>query len=430
MWPFSGGANETEDAEWRVEPEWPVASRPVIAVLPFTNMSGDPEQEYFADGITEDIITRLTRYGGLGVIARNTMFQYKGEAVDARAVGEALGARFVLEGSVRRGGDTVRISAQLMQVSNGTNLWAKAFDRSLAAADIFAIQDEISIAVANALADQHGVITISDLREIVDRPAASLTAYECKLRAVHYVLNMSLETLEPARACLVAVTRDEPDYADAWALRSEINSDAHATWALLDRDALNESVEFANRAIKLEPENQYAHWALAYAYFLLGEKDQFIEEAETAESLNPFHSAVVGPLGAFMATAGEWERGYDWMSRSIDVNPHYPGWINYVLVSYHIRAGDLDQALARSRDFIAKLPDFYWAYTYNAAVLGLLDRPDEAAISLEKALRLQPSLATDTRAQLATWYYETEPIEPLIAGLRKAGLDVPDAPVQ
>ena len=165
-----------------------------------------------------------------------------------------------------------------------------------------------------------------------------------------------------------------------------------------------------------------------YAYFVLGEKAEFVDEAEKAVALNPDHAAVVGPLGSFMAAAGEWERGHEWVARAKALNPNYPGWINYSLISYHLRSDDLDTALDRAQDYVAKMPEYYWAHIFMAAVLGQMDRIEEAGVALDKALALEPTVAEDIRGKLSAWYYEPGPVAPLIAGLRKAGLDIPDEP--
>ena len=153
----------------------PEAARPVIAVLPFDNLSGDPEQEYFADGITEDIITRLAQFPELLVLARNTTFQFKGQAVDVAEIAEALGASYVVEGSIRRGGDTIRVSAQLID-ADGTHLWAKNYDRALNVANIFAVQDEVTAAVASRIGDSTGIIQRRELRAAQDTAPKHRTA--------------------------------------------------------------------------------------------------------------------------------------------------------------------------------------------------------------------------------------------------------------
>ena len=161
------------------EPESP--SRPVIAVLPFTNMSGDPEQEYFADGITEDIITRLAQFPGLLVLGRNTTFQFKGESVDIEEIAGRLDADYVLEGSIRRGGDTVRVTAQLLRGDNGTHLWAETYDRPLDVANLFAVQDEITSIVAARVGDPLGQIARQEVRAMVQNRPTRLSSYECTL---------------------------------------------------------------------------------------------------------------------------------------------------------------------------------------------------------------------------------------------------------
>ena len=400
-------------------------SRPVIAVLPFTNMSGDPEQEYFADGITEDIITALSRFQDIGVIARNSSFHYKGEAENVVAVGKALGAGFIVEGSVRRSPSRIRVTAQLLDSSDATHLWADSWDRDLSAGDIFDIQDEITEAIVGVIGDKAGVILRATTRNAARGSATQLSSYECVLRTTEYVMAFSDALYAEARDCLERVTKNEPDYADAWAGRAEVYVDGAVVWADPDASDLNQAVKFATRAVTLAPESQYAHWALAFAYHSKGEVDEFLVEAERAIALNPNHAYFVGQLGAHMAGVGRYERGVELVNRAISLNPNYPAWLNYGLVAAYISEDKLDAALERATDFVTRAPDYYWAHVTMVFTLGLLSRQNEAAKHVEQLRLLNPDFEPNARTEIEQWYHDPVLQRRLLEGLRKAGLDVP-----
>ena len=218
----------------------PLPSGPTVAVLPFTNMSGDPEQEFFSDGLSEDIITKLSRFKDLFVIARNSTFQYKGKAVDVRDVARELGARYVLEGSVRKAGTSLRVTAQLLDASDGTHLWAETYDRDLSASSIFAVQDEITEQVVGTIAGS-GVISRARFAEIERKPPESLAGYECVLLAQNSGRYDTIrsEYRKKARSCLERTVRDDPGYTDAWAWLAWIDMSEH----IYNPDASTEVLE-------------------------------------------------------------------------------------------------------------------------------------------------------------------------------------------
>ena len=206
----------------RTDPILALPKGPSIAVLPFTNLSGDPAQDYFTDGITEEIITEFTRFHELFVIARNSTMRYKGKAVDVREVGRDLGVRYVLEGSVRRSGETIRVTAQLLEASKGALLWAETYDRNLTAADLFAVQDEITEQVVATVAQPYGVISRSAMSAAKAKRPEGLSAYDCVLRYWAYEETLTPKEHLRMRGCLETAVQTEPQYVEAWALLSSI----------------------------------------------------------------------------------------------------------------------------------------------------------------------------------------------------------------
>jgi adenylate cyclase len=248
------------------DPVLAMPSGPSIAVLPFTNLTGDPALEYFFDCVTEDIITELSKFQPFRVIARNSTFRYKGQAVDVREVGKDLGANYVVEGSIRRTNERIRVTVQLLDARDGKHLWGETYDRNLTAADTFAIQDELTHAITSTLGDVQGVIARSVSQEARHKRTEELSSYECVLRLHEYNRLITAEAHLAALQCLERVVKADPDYADAWAALSEICAEMHALGFNPRDDALDLALDAAQRAVALDATSQHAQWALAYAY--------------------------------------------------------------------------------------------------------------------------------------------------------------------
>ena len=261
----------------------PLPDRPSIAVLAFTNMSGDPEQEYFSDGIADDIITELSRIRWLFVIARNTSFAYKGHAIDVKQVGRELGVRYVLEGSVRRGGQRVRVNAQLIDAETGVHVWAERYDRDLS--DVFAVQDEITLAVTRAI---EPAVDDAELRRALRKPPASLGAWEAYQRGLWHLWQRRLEDVPLARSFFNRALELDPTLATAHrGLAVLFNNEGtlFASRPLLE--ALRLSGDEAQKALELDPTDANAHAYRAYAAGNLGNYAAGFAHAERALSINP-----------------------------------------------------------------------------------------------------------------------------------------------
>ena len=270
------------------DPVLALPTGPTVAVLPFTNLSGDPEQEYFSDGLTDDIITALSRFRELFVIARNSTFRYKGKSVDVRELNRDLGARYVVEGSVRKAGTRLRVTVQLLDARDGTHLWADTYDRDLSASNIFAVQDEITEQVVGTIASNYGVISRARFAEIKEKPTDSLDAYECVLQVgAYYRDNYIASEHIKVRGCLERAVKSDPGYADAWAYLSFMYLDEYRFNYNPRPNSLVRALEAAQRAVDSDPTHQKAHEALATSYFYRHELDAFLAEADRAIALNP-----------------------------------------------------------------------------------------------------------------------------------------------
>jgi adenylate cyclase len=396
---------------------------PAIAVLPFANMSGDPEQEYFADGVTEDIITALSQFQPFGVLARNSTFRYKGQSVDVRELGDDLGADYLVEGSIRRAHDRIRVTVQLLDASNGRHLWSDSYDRELTAADLFAIQDEIATQVATTVADVQGVIPRTISKDTRRKRTEDLSSYECVLRLHEYNRVISAEAHRAALDCLERTVKADPYYSDAWAALSEIYAEMHALGFNPKDNPLDLALDAAERAVALEPTSQHAQWAMAYTYFQRRDLENYLAAVDKVVRLNPNDAYYLGYAGWAIAFSGQWERGRALIEKAIKLSPYYPGWWHYPLVIEHYHKGEYELAIAEAQKL--DLPDFFWTPMMYAAIYAETGRIADAQAQLAEALRQNPDLAVRPRQYLGNYIFPDEVIERIMDGLIKAGLPDP-----
>jgi adenylate cyclase len=393
--------------------------RPAIAVLPFENLSGDPEQEYFADGIAEDLITRLSLWRSFPVIARNSSFVYKGQAVDVKRVREELGVRYVVEGSVRRAGGRVRISAQLVDSTNGHHVWANTYDRDLA--DVFALQDEISAAIA---APMMGEVERAEGRQALRRDPGSLEAWGLYQRALWHYDRFTDSDNEKARALLEQALELDPYFATAYGRIAAIHYwDSALGWTDSPERSQQEVLRAARSSVGLDPRDPIGQTYLAAGLSLTGDGERARAAARRAVELNPSSTEALSFLGWMLAGGGQAEEAISLCQQSLRLDPHGPyGWLNFDVLSFaYIVAGRYAEAIETARRLTEMRPDYLWGYLYLAASFARLDRPDEAHGALEEALRVQPELSVDlVRRSLA--FGDRGVVERYIAALRKAGL--------
>ena len=395
---------------------------PSIAVLPFNNMSDDPEQEYFADGITEQIIAELARFRDLFVIARNSTFQYKGQSPDIRTVASDLGVRYVLEGSVRKASNTVRVTAQLLDGSTGSHLWAETYDAELTAERIFGIQDEISSQVVATLAGHSGVLSRTDRWEAKKSSTSNLQAYECVLLAQGFQGAPTAEAHRVLLDCLKRAVEVDPSYVDAWAWLAFVYSFGYAYGLAPGPEHLQLGLQAAREAIRLDPTNQMAHFGMAVSHYFRGEIDAFREEAETAIALNPNNTDVTAILAEYYTYAVDWDYGVALMRKAMALNPNHPGWYWYPIAKHHMIRGEFDEAMTAARKIIT--PDDYITYCVLAYVSIAAGRQAEAEQAVASALNAYPDASVEGVALLyKSWNFAPEYIQRYVVdGLRKAGL--------
>ena len=396
----------------------PLPDRPAIAVLPFINMGGDAEQEYFSDGISEDIITALSKLRWFFVIARNSSFIYKGKTVHLKQVADELGVRYVLEGSVRKGGDRVRITAQLNDVATGSHIWAERYDRELA--DVFAVQDEITEAIVAAIEPQ---LYAAENFRAQRKPPNSLDAWDLVMRALSYYWRVTRQDNMVAQALLEKATAVDPNYGQALGVLATSHMfSAHMGWADLAMVApIAERAALA--AILIDSEDPWAHLALGGVYLFARRFDDCLAEFELALRLNPNFSLAQGYHGLALCYCGRWEEGDVAAHRALRLSPRDPFSAIYCGIAAYAQfvGGNYDEAIRLAREGIRQRGDFVGAHRVLTAAAGMAGQGDLAKVALQELCRAQPNICL-------AWIERQMPMkreadrEHYLEGFRRAGL--------
>ena len=366
----------------------PLPDKPSIAVLAFTNMSGDPEQEYFSDGIADDIITELSRSRSLFVIARNSSFTYKGRAVDIKQVGRDLGVRYVLEGSVRRSGGRVRVVVQLIDAETGNHIWAERYDRALE--DVFAVQDEITTAVVTAILP---AVAVAELRRVLRKPPESLGAWEAYQRGMWHVGKASLTESEQAKPFFQRSISLDAAFAPAYTALANIFLDDAATYGTRSWEVeVQQAVEWARKAVALDQDDPEAQAALGGCLFLAGDRDDGRECVSLAVAIDPNSSGANFQRGALLITDGQASEGRVFIMKTIRLDPrgpHTPKYKSFLAASYYFEC-DFESAVEVATRSLARFPNYPRAHRWLAAALGQLGRTREAGAALHELHRISP----------------------------------------
>jgi len=397
----------------------PLPDRPAIAVLPFINLSGDPEQEYFSDGISEDIITALSKLRWFFVIARNSSFIYKGKAVHLKQIAEELGVGYVVEGSVRKSGDRVRITVQLNDVATGSHLWGERYDRSLS--DVFAVQDEITEAIVAAIEPQ---IYAAENFHARRKPPDSLDAWDLVMRALSHLWRVTRQDSIVAQALLEKAISLDPNYGQAsGVLAASYIFGAHMGWA--DMGTIVASAERAAlAAIRADNEDPWAHYALGFVYLFLRRFDDCLAEYELALRLNPNFSLAQGFYGLALAYCGRWEEAEAAARRALRLSPRDPFSAIYCgIAAYALFNGrNYAAAIQLSREAIRQRADFVGGHRVLTAAAGMADEAELAREALQELRRAQPNISLAWIAQQMPIRHEADR-EHYLEGFRRAGLD-------
>ena len=382
-------------------------------------MSGDAEQEYFSDGISEDIITDLSRLSELHVIARNSSFVYKKAAVSVPDMAKALGVRYVLEGSVRKAGNRVRVTAQLIDSSNGGHVWANRFDRDLT--DIFAVQDELTQEIVAALKLK---LTVGEQDRLARGRAVNVEAYELFLRGREQASAHTRIGNIAARSLAAAAIAIDPGYAAAHALIAFTHVlDYVNAWSNDPEHSLRIGLELAQQAVGMAEDQPNGHFALGMACMWSRELDRARAEAQRGLALSPNSVELLMLMAHIQIFSGDPAGALETLDASMRLDPHYPEVLLQFLADARFSLGEYEQAIAAIEQRLARNPQSETAYALLASCYGHLGRPEESRQAWEHALQINPGFSIERRRRVLP-FRNPEDFERRVEGLRKAGLTV------
>ncbi len=398
----------------------PVPEKPSIAVLPFDNMSNDPEQDFLADGLSEDLITALSKIRWFFVIARNSTFTYKGQAVDIKQVGEELGVRYVLEGSVRKAGNRVRVTVQLIEAASGNHVWAERFDRELA--DIFDLQDEIVMTIAGAIEPE---LSAAERQRAVAKQPENMDAWESYQHGVWHMWKYLPEELDKGFTYLQQATELDPNFALAHAYTSYTHYQRVVLGCSDDDIAeLEMGLNAAERALKADDQEPVAHFAIGRIHMMQGRHDESIAALEAAIRINPSHAQAYHGLGMTFTLSGKLDEAKASCLQSERLSPRDP--IHWASTVVHglacILAKEYEEGVHWAR--VTKQnprSTSYWPHAVLAAGLAQMDEMEEAKACMADAMNEKPDLSLDYIARVLPTKFP-DGLDPYLEGLRKAGM--------
>ena len=405
----SGGTSEA--------PRLALLDKPSIAVLPFQNMSGDPGQEDFADGMVEDIITSLSKVHRLFVIARNSTFTYKNRPVDIRQVARELGVRYVLEGSVRRAGDRLRVAAELIEAVSGTHVWAERYDRPVR--DVFDVQDEITKEIVLALSIE---LTDGERARVFGRSTRSLEAWLAAMRGFEHWAEGSPKGIREARVHFERAASIDPNYTIAWAFIGWTHfTEVRFGFSSDPRASLAKAAELAEKCIAMSPDDPQAHGIRAGVWVVQGRFDDAVRECEIAIAGAPSDAYLWCVFGRVLICAGDAARGERALREAMQLNPFHPSYYRGILGNALEELGRNAEAIEILTESVRRDPDYFSGHLRLASLYGLGDQIELAKAELAAALRINPKF---TMAMAETFYASSNKAssERFKLGLRKAGL--------
>jgi TolB-like protein len=392
-----------------------------VAVLPFKYAGTTAELKALADGLSEEIVTGLSRFSYLRVIARGSTAKYSSESGDIRAIGKELGARYVMEGGIRQAGTKLRLAVQLVDATTGAHLWAETYERGFNSEAAFELQDDLVPRIVSTVADMHGVLPRSMSAAVRFKASDQLTPYEALLRGFGHSVSFSPNDIVDVQSSLERALQQCSNNADCLAMLAIVQSDAYGFSDQFAADILKGALRAAQTAVEAKPTNALAYHALAKVLFFKRNIPAFRAAADRAVSLNPMDGATIAYMGILMAFAGDWEQGCQLTEKGMQLNANHPGW--HLMTAWHdaYRRKDYPKALELALKLNApKNPWVQRSLTVSYAQLG---RNAEASSSLRDLLALVPNYAQVAREMHSRWL-EPELVEHMMDGLRKAGLEI------
>ena len=407
---------------------------PTVAVLSFDNLTGDPGQENFSDGLSEELITAIRQFEPLRVLARNTTFAYKGKATDISEIGRRLRAQYVVEGSFRHVGDAISVAAQLIDARTGNHVWAQTYERAVGSTSLLTLQNEIARRIGTALGDQQsGAIARIELERSLSKAPNELSSYECALQAYQFIREQTAsEPARRARLCSEAIVGREPANGLAWSTLSRVLTNQRM-WGTglngpeaddVDKRAylVDRVVEAGNRGVDLAPESTFAHTALFNAYYLTCQPERMRVEAERVLAISPNNAALLGGMGNGLASAGLWDLGVQLAEKGITLaGPSAPRWWWWAPGKDQYRKGEYEKALEYFRR--AYVEQNWLDHLHLAFTLPYVGRIDEARAEIPILMKLKPSISVQEADRYYTmWCFDKDFREKMRKALRLAGL--------
>jgi adenylate cyclase len=411
----SGGAIILRDRYFSSVPALPLPDKPSIVVLPFTNLSGDPAQEYFNDGITEDLTTDLYKLPGLFVIARNSAFTYKGKAVKVEDVRKELGVRYMVEGSIRKAGDRARITVQLIDTTTSHQLWAERYDRPLT--DIFALQDEIVQKIVTTLKLQ---LTLAEQGILTRKGTNNLEAYDSYLHGLESYLRLTKEANAQARQMGEKAIELDPQYAQAHVLLGRTYLREWMWRWSQDPQTLEQALTLAQRAISLDDSLPMAHRLLGYVYLRKKQHEEAIAEAKRALALDPNDADGYETLGEVLSFAGRPEETLGLVEQALRLNPRQPVSLLWLLGRAYFLMGRHEEAIATLKKVVTRNPNHLSAHNDLAIIYIDLGREEEARAEVAEILRVNPKFSLKVVQDVPL--KDPAVLEHWLDNLRRAGL--------
>jgi len=402
------------------EPEIALPVKPSVAVLPFANMSGDADQQYFADGITEDLIAALSKYHWLHVVAWNSSFAFRSQSVDILRVAKELAAMYVVEGSVRKVGNRVRVTAQLINGVSGNHIWANRYDRELQ--DIFAIQDEITGTIVGQLEPELGML---ERQRAAQKPTQNLNAWDCYHLGLFQAYTFTKEGNAEAQRLFRRAIELDPKFAQAHA-RLAYSMVLEMVYFEADPtpDALEAALRLAQQAVALDDQDAFCHMALGRVHIARRDYSLGMSECETSLKLSPHMAIAYCGMGDALAYAGRLQDSIPCFEEAIRLSPYEP-W-RWAFYSYGALAllllGQYEKAVDWARKAILVPNCQCWAYAHLTAALGYLGRVDEARSAIAELMKLKPEFSCDYVREHLFYLENSDQIQTYVEGLRKAGL--------
>ncbi len=408
-----------------------------VAVLPFQFRGQDPALRHLAESLSEDIVAGLSRFSYLRVLAHGLTARFGsssdggggaagagGAVVDTRAIGKELGARYVLDGSLRQTGSHCRLAVRLAEAATGTQLWAETYDRRFHGDELFAMQDEWVAFIVARVADQHGVLVHDMSAGIRNKKPEELTAHEAVLSVFGFHERMSPGEHARVRGILERLVRESPDSSECWAMLATLYSDEHMFGFPGEADPLGRARAASQRAMELAPSSALSCQAMAQSLFFRKEWSAFRPFAERTISANPLDSATCAFIGMLLALSGSWDEGCRAVESAIRNNPHHPGWYWLGLVFRAFQREDYRGAIELATR--VNMPGYFWGPATLASAYGHLDEAEAAQKQLRELLAIRPDFAAAARAEFDKWF-APDLADRLLEGLEKAGLDLASA---